>query len=224
MDIRKMAILQSDRLTIDPSLRLYIPFNEGIGDVAKDYSQYSNNGVLTDVKWDIQGGVFNGTSAYADCGNDSSLDITDAITVDVWANPEESGDYGRYVAKGGTYLLGQEGVDETDLRWELNGLSPTVLNSGTGKVTVGVWNNIVGTYDKNAGSGNRKIFINGIEINSDTQTGAISSSMQSVYLGILSEVAQCFSGSMDEVRIYSRALAASEIKIAYENERGKYEV
>lgn len=37
MNLAMAAALQADKTTIDPSLRLYIPFNEGVGSVAKDW-------------------------------------------------------------------------------------------------------------------------------------------------------------------------------------------
>lgn len=67
--------------TIDQNTKLYCPFNEGIGDVAKDYSQYGNNAVLTDIKWGLGGGdntgIFNGESSYGNCGNDVSLEFNE---------------------------------------------------------------------------------------------------------------------------------------------------
>ena len=66
--------------TIDPNMRLYVPFNEGVGAIAKDYSQYGNHAQFTDVEWSIgkggNTGVFNGTSSYCDCGNDASLNFS----------------------------------------------------------------------------------------------------------------------------------------------------
>ena len=71
--------------TIDPNTRLYVPFNEGIGNIAKDYSQYCNHAQLTDVEWSPDGfngaGKFNGTSSFGDCGGAASLDIPGFITI-----------------------------------------------------------------------------------------------------------------------------------------------
>ena len=81
--------------TIDPSLRLYVPFNEGIGSVAKDYSQYGNHAQLTDVEWTIgiggNAGKFNRNSSLGDCGNDASLNITNQISVESWIYITELG-------------------------------------------------------------------------------------------------------------------------------------
>lgn len=77
---------------IDPNTRLYVPFNEGVGDLAKDYSQYCNHAQLTDVEWSPDGfngaGEFNGSSSFGNCGNDASLNITDEITIEVWPKVE----------------------------------------------------------------------------------------------------------------------------------------
>ena len=38
-------------------------------------------------KWQLDGRYFDGVDDYVDCGNDASLNITDAITIKVWVRP-----------------------------------------------------------------------------------------------------------------------------------------
>ena len=95
---------------IDPNTRLYVPFNEGVGDVAKDYSQYGNHAQLTDVEWSPDGfngaGKFNGSSSVGDCGNDTSLNITDAITIEAWVKSVSITTYHTVASKPSTQGVG----------------------------------------------------------------------------------------------------------------------
>ena len=166
-----------------------------------------------------------GVDDYINAGNDSSLNPTDAITIEVWVLPNASvPDYGRYVSKlknpwlgewdSAVYLLGQQGSDETNVRWEQY---YNVIQSGTGKVTTGVWNHVVATYDKNAAGNNRKIFVNGVLVASDRQTYDMYSGTGELYLGTLAPGDQHYKGLLDEVAIYNRALTEGEISQHYLN-------
>ena len=80
--------------TIDQNVRLYVPFNEGVGSVAKDYSQYCNHAQLTDVEWSPDGfngaGKFNASTSFGNCGAHASLDIPDAMAIGAWVNVSDT--------------------------------------------------------------------------------------------------------------------------------------
>ena len=75
-----------DELVLDPSLVLWLPFRylDGGSFMSRDAigHECTNYGSL----WTSQGRSFDGTDDYVDCGNDESLDITDAITIEAWFN------------------------------------------------------------------------------------------------------------------------------------------
>ena len=143
--------------TIDPSLRLYVPFNEGVGNIAKDYSQYGSHVQLTDVDWGIgkSGGTgkFNGNSSFGDCGNDPSLDITDAITIEAWVKLTATGVYQEIMIKAGIYGLE---INHNILNFYDFGLTPFApTTSFVGYFNK--WTHIVSGYD----GSNIFIYING---------------------------------------------------------------
>jgi hypothetical protein len=222
MDPVMKAALQIKRVTVDPSLKLYIPLNEGSGGVAKDYSKYGNNGVLTDVEWGINGGVFNGTSAYLDCGNDSSLDITDAFTLEVWVKPADlsSG----YYWVGGKSEAFEFAIHDNGRIYCYVSNVDKYSRSDILSWSNGVWYHIaVGTRDGTTEG--IKIYRNGIEISTSVvSSGTISSNNNAVYIGAYAGSLHHFNGTIDEVRIYNRALSALEILTDYEAERGRYGV
>jgi hypothetical protein len=224
MNPAMLAALQSGGVTIDPSLRLYIPFNEGVGAVAKDYSQYGNNGVLTDVKWGINGGVFNGTSSYVNCGNDPSLNITDAITMEAWVKANNLV---------GGHAIADKQKDMLDYtqpwRWGLSGSSvglqmggggTTFNNWSFGTITLDNWHLIGFTIEGTSVKG----YIDGIQAGStETFVGTRQSSNLALLIGRRKE-GNNFNGSIDGVMIYNRALSALEILNDFEGERPRYGV
>jgi len=72
----------------------YWRFEEGVGTTVKDSSGYGNNGILENSDGDewVEGRFgqaleFDGSDDYVDCGNDSSLNTPDAITIEAWIKP-----------------------------------------------------------------------------------------------------------------------------------------
>ena len=70
------------------------------------------------------------------------------------------------------------------------------------------WNHIVLTYDRNAGSAQQKLYVNGALAAQGTLTEAITTNSNDLKIGT-------FNGSIDEVRIYNRSLSAQEISAHY---------
>ena len=76
----------------DDSLKLYLPFEEGKGKVAKDKSGNGNDGTLEgDTKW-IDGKYgkaisLNGKASGVTVPDSDSLDTPDEITVEAWIYP-----------------------------------------------------------------------------------------------------------------------------------------
>ena len=79
-------------VTIDDAAGIWL-FDENSGDVAKDSSGNDNDGTIngaTIVDGEFGTALeFDGVDDNVDCGNDASLDLTDAITVMAWAKLNE---------------------------------------------------------------------------------------------------------------------------------------
>ena len=58
-----------------------------------------------------------------------------------------------------------------------------------------------------------RIFVNGVQVGTRAQTGAISTSTQVLRIGGNSVWNEFFQGRIDDVRIYNRALTQAEIQI-----------
>ncbi len=204
----------------------YWKFNEGSGNVAYDLSDYTNEGTINgEPKW-VVGKIgaaleFDGSDDYVDCGNDTSLNINDKITVMAWVKTTSTA-HGYFVSKGtawdeiGHYAIGQEYNDPLTFQLEIAGSGGTVELDSNIAVNDGQWHHIVGVYDDPV----VKVYVDGVE--EGTMTGA--SSLTGSTAGDLT-IGQrgggnIISGIIDEVRIYNRALTEPEILAAMEGGEG----
>lgn len=164
--------------------------------------------------------TFNGTSDYVNCGNDSSLDITNAISISVWVKHSmlkigfilskhteaESGYEIHTNASGGFRFLIHHG-NPTFTALDTN----TVINNN-------VWHHLVCTFDGTT----MKAFIDSVEDpNTANYSGTIPITSNSLQLGRRSpEGSYVFTGTIDDVRIYNYALNQSEIASLYKQGNG----
>ena len=79
---------------LDDKVVLYLPFDEGKGQVAKDLSKFGNDGEIRNAKWAEGkygfGLEFNGKDAEVRVPDSKSFDLTE-ITLEVWYNPGDEG-------------------------------------------------------------------------------------------------------------------------------------
>jgi hypothetical protein len=75
-------------------------------------------------------------------------------------------------------------------------------------LTVNAWTHLAFTYD----GATFRIFVNGVQVATRAQAGAISASAQVLRIGGNSVWGEYFQGRIDEVRIYNRALTQAEIQ------------
>jgi len=203
----------------------YWTFDEGTGTIAYDLSGYGNNGSLYNFNWTATSGWttgkisgalnFDGVDDRVDCGNGTSLNIANGITIEAWVNTNSYGSYKKILIKGNNinfaFALSQ-------------GPSPyetyfIVQNSGGSKgsaiynqnLPVGQWVHLVGTYDNY----NVKLYWNGLKVASASLSGNINSNNESVNISGYAAGTEIFNGLIDEVHIYNRALSDAEIQAIY---------
>jgi hypothetical protein len=203
-------------------------FNEGKGTVARDSSGHHNEGHLEGLaQWApgrFQGAVgFNGNASAVEVPDSSSLEPA-AVSVSAWVDAGSGpGDYKYIVAKGaegclaasyGLYTGANGGLEfyvasNTGLSWTI---SP---DAGTG-VWNGQWHNVVGTYNGSS----VKLYVDGREVGSGTaDTAPIAYGLYTSNNLLIGDYAGCsgtdFSGGIDEVKVFDRALSPFEIGTGY---------
>ena len=201
----------------DASLVGWWTLNDGSGNVAYDTSGNGNDGTLQGgpnwVAGKISGALqFDGADDQVDCGNDPSLDITGEITIAAWVYPTGPGssDYPRIVDKsdgtGGAdpgYKLYLRSAENFLVTLSAGGAYPNSSSSAD----LNAWNYVVFITDGTQ----RKLFLNGAWQRWDESSLPVSSS-NPLFLGNSPAGNRHFEGVLDEVRVYSRALAEDEIE------------
>ncbi len=205
----------------DPSLVLYLPLYQLDAASFSSRDVYGHLCTRNGALWRTDGHYFDGVDDALSCPDHSALNMTGAITIEVWAKPVgDSEDYGRYICKMNQYYLGQEAGDETNVRWELFLPGSSVLNSGTGIVRAEMFNHIAGTYDRY--SQKRALFVDSKEVASDSRSASINTDSNLLRIGEVAAGAQNFRGIIGEIRIYSRALSPVEVQHNYLATKWRY--
>ena len=209
-------------------------FNEGSGgcvggDVCDSSGNY-NYGTINGASWvnDTPSGEgwalsFDGTNDYVDAGNDASLDITDAITIEAWVNLatlDQSGNYDCFLAKeGGSpregYRLHFRDVSNTIVIEFFNNGSGMGMNSSKNDWIIGTWYHIVATYDVNGGTNNLKMYVNGNIDRQVSNSNGWTNHSGNLTIGRRSVGGSYIAADIDDVRIYQEALTLSQIQEHY---------
>ena len=235
-------------LSLSPLIPLKIDFRAGTNDVlfrgralgswpmyldksgtyVKDQTTFGNDGNIHGAKWypdGIYGGnamLFDGIDDYIDCGNDSSLAIDNKFSVTAWINIRADAGTGDLpvITKEGSFQLRRE-PDSSGRKLAIYlyiNANWVWVASATG-LNVNEWYHIAATYDANGGSGNLKIYLNGVLENSSSIQGSISVNNNPVYIG--RRLDRYFSGIIDKVTIYDDVMSPDDIyaSFAYGDER-----
>ncbi|MDP2703688.1 MAG: LamG domain-containing protein, partial [bacterium] len=80
-----------------------------------------------------------------------------------------------------------------------------------------VWYHLVGTYD----GANSRLYVNGVQEDSDAQTCTLFNSVTAASIGRPGAYTSAisFNGQIDDVRVWNRALSATEVMVLYQSYR-----
>jgi hypothetical protein len=212
----------SPAATPPAGLVIALGFDEASGTSAFDNSGGNRNGAISGAARAVgkAGGAlqFDGVDDFVTVPDSAALDLTTGMTLSAWVNPtdfngwetivlKERGlgamSYALYAQDGGVARGGADapaGVIGTGAADQaIRGTSPLALNA---------WTHIATTYN----GATEQIYVNGALVASRPQTGAIAVGNGALRVGGNTAWAdEFFAGLIDEVRVYNRALSASEI-------------
>ena len=210
-------------MTTDPGLVGYWKVNEGGGTQLRDMSGWGNNAdVVGNPTWvpgvkglalDLDG------SDNAVVSDQAALDAATALTLSAWIQPvaETDQDLISRALTGSVdgYTLGLSSSSSPThprtafLRfnqatsgelYQLNSLSQYPSGGYS-------WIHVAGTYDGTT----MRMYVNGVEESSIVGPAAIAANAVDVGIGAQSDGTRRFNGTLDDIRIYNRALTSSEI-------------
>ena len=182
-----------------------------------DVSGTGNNGTTANTTWVAAGKygkalTFNGTSSRVNVPDATALHLSTGMTLEAWVNPTTVSNSWRDVIHKGSdnYFLeatSTGGSAPAGGGIFGNGSATTTVKAPTA-LTRSTWSHIALTYD----GATLRMFVNGTQVATQARTGAIRTSTNPLQIGSDSIFGQYFSGSIDEVRVYNRALTAAEVQ------------
>jgi hypothetical protein len=212
-------------------------FSEGTGTTTADTSGNGGTGTLYNSPPWIDGKFSKGLKFTDVVGervqiSDSASLRPQNLTLEVWlkitANQDPANGFFRpilnkYYAGTGSYgapwnsykleLLQGMTTSNTQVHFCVNNSTSTDVRLASSVLTPYIWHHIVGTYDQSAGT--MKLYVDG-QLNTQTANStAILYDSGPLYFGVLNDTQDSLIGQIDEVKIYNRALSASEIQNRY---------
>jgi chitodextrinase len=195
-------------------------FNEGAGATTVDLSGNGNTGLIINATWTTAGKygnglVFSGVNTWVAIADAPSMHLTTGMTIEAWVKPSVVENRWREVFyKGDAYgndLLYLEAMTTSGavpaIGTQLTS-GGSIVATGTTPLTANAWAHMAATYD----GATLRLFVNGVQVASQAQTGTLLTSTQSLTIGADSIHGSFFQGTIDEVRVYNRALSASELQ------------
>ena len=212
--------------TVMDGLVGYWTLNEK-GNTAYDLSGNNNDGTIhgATLTNGVSGGAlsFDGNGDYVDCGSDSSLNITDEITIEAWVKLNgwpPANDYANIVGKTGgsggnndfSYMI-YVVESSHSIRPHVRESDGNIIWFDSTSINLNTWYHIVQVADGN----NLRLYINGVEDSNSLKPydGTIKSIDGNVYIAHDTRE-EYFNGTIDEIRIYNRALTLAEIQQNFE--------
>jgi len=142
----------------------------------------------------------------------SALSPTQKVTVEAWVRPDAlpaTGSYATLVAKRSSYYLQLSGPRLEFGVYQSGGRRR--LYAPAGALSVGTTSHVVGVYDGSS----MKVYVNGVEVASAAQTGAVSTTSNGLQIGSWTTSTEFFDGTVDEVAVYPGALSANRVSAHY---------
>ena len=199
-------------------LVLALGFNEGAGSaLTNDASGKGHNGQVREAQF-VAGKFgnalrFDGVNDWVTVADSTALDLSSAMTIEAWVNPSVVGGWQTVLLKEGAGNMAYELYSNNDVSRPaayFTGTNGTLRSAaGTAKLTANTWTHLAVTYDGT----NMKVYVNGVLVRNVLRSGAILATDGPLHIGG-NEVwgGEFYSGLIDDVRIYNRALSLEEIQ------------
>jgi Concanavalin A-like lectin/glucanases superfamily/Fibronectin type III domain/Viral BACON domain len=192
-------------------------FDETSGTTAADASGRGNTGTLNGPARSASGKFggalsFDGVNDWVTVADANVLDLTTGMTMEAWVRPSAIGSLWRTVMlkeQPGSLIYALYAGDGSGRAATDIFTNADLGLSGTSATPLDTWTHLAATYD----GANLRLYVNGVQAASRAITGSIRASTGALRIGGNGTWNdEWFSGLIDEVRLYNRALSAAEIQ------------
>ncbi len=188
---------------------------EGSGATTADASGNGNTGTLINAAWAAgsygKAIALSGGDSYVSVAESASIEMTTQLTVSFWMNPQVTSSADpRVIAKlycWDVKLNGSNGFPQFSVGGKYAQMP--------GAAALKTWQHVVFTFSTGVVTG----YVNGALVvlaqNTFTGTETLPDYQYGLYIGTDPSVTASFTGTLDDVRVYNRALSAAEIQALY---------
>lgn len=184
-----------------------------------------NNGTLSGAVTFGPGEVgqaFSFSGGEVDVPHNANQNTGAQISIDAWIFPKSAGHGRPIMNKRTTSNVGGYTFETTHTPFgPPNGLqfviwisgNPVVLQTPPNVITINAWQHVAATYDGST----MRIYVNGVDVAGQAQTGSIDASNQPLVIGnnIVFPGVDAFDGLIDEIELFNRSLTAAEVQSIY---------
>ncbi len=190
-------------------------FDEETGSQVFDSSTGTYDGVVEGATWSTEGRYgsalsFNGNGDLVSVADAASLDLSSGMTIMAWINPSTAAGWRNVLMKQSNNGLSYALYASDDLGRR----GSVYINTGVGDISAfgptlpaNTWTHLAATYD----GSELILFVDGSKVTSAPVSGSLFNSSGPLQIGGNNMWGEYFSGLIDEVRIYNRALSSGEI-------------
>jgi hypothetical protein len=189
-------------------------FNETSGTTVADASGRGNPGTVSGAARTTAGRfggalTFDGINDWVTVADSASLDLTTGMTLEGWAYPTGGSDWRTLAIKEGSgelawalYPFGDGGLPSGHAA-----TGSELWARGTAAPALNTWTHFAVTYDGSA----IRLYVNGTQVGTRAQTGSLKTTAGALRFGGNAIWGEFFTGRLDELRLYDRALSAAQI-------------
>jgi hypothetical protein len=190
-------------------------FDAGAGASARDASGHGRAATVSGSAWTRAGKnggalTFDGVDDLVTVADAAPLDLSTGMTIEAWVRPTELGSMWR------TVVIKEQ---PRQLVYALYAHAETAPSGhvfvggdkdarGRGALRVNAWTHLAATFDGSS----LRLYVNGVAAARRTVAGRMPASTAPLRIGGSTVWKEWFAGSIDDVRIYRRALTAREIR------------
>lgn len=141
--------------------------------------------------------------------------ITTALSIVCWMNPSS-------FPTTANRIIGQDFPTSFDSFTNTSGQLILGLNNGqfssnSNIINTNVWQFVVITWDSSIATNDINFYVNAIPTGQTNHASAVVQSTANIYIGNKSDLSRPFTGLLDNIALYNRALSLDEIQKMYKN-------